>query len=99
VDVAFDLVARAAPLFTFLELQRVIVDVALRHIDEVDLASEAAVIPPVGLERGNGVGRRESSTATTTKFLPSGCKAAVTSQSKGVKPPSWLQTYTSFTKT
>ena len=55
MHIAFDLVAGATPLFISLELKRIIVDVALRHIDEIDLAGESAVVPPVGLERRNGV--------------------------------------------
>ena len=50
MHVAFNLIAGAA-----FQLQGVIIDVALRHIDEVNLASEAAVVPPIGLQRRHRV--------------------------------------------
>ncbi len=50
-DVALDLIA-----WTALQLQGIVVDVALRHTDKVDLAGEATIVPPVGLEGRDGVG-------------------------------------------
>ncbi len=51
VDVAFDeIVIRAA------EVKVVVVDELRWDFDEGDVASEASVVPPVGLERGDAVG-------------------------------------------
>ncbi len=51
VDVAFDEVVVGAA-----EVEVIVVDELLREFDEGDVAGEAAVVPPVGLQGGDAVG-------------------------------------------